>query len=125
MLRNSRLRLAPPASLAEHGLQAPGKSGLKHALMDVTPNLTKWSTIADSQIPNAQSSMIIELSACAECKQAAMSGMGEPLKRLATSEGPIFLYRCRKCGTLWEENLREAHPITGIAAKERFNYWTE
>ena len=66
--------------------------------------------------------MINEHLICDECREASLRGMIEPLEHLATSDGPIFLYRCRKCGCLWEENLRESHPVTKDVAKERFNF---
>ena len=57
---------------------------------------------------------------CKECSQASLRGMSDPLEQVATSDGPIFLYRCKKCGALWEENLREAHTITKEDAQNRF-----
>ena len=66
--------------------------------------------------------MEIDATPCEECKQAAFRGMAEPLEQIATSDGPIILYRCKTCGCLWEENLREAHPLTTEAARKRFRF---
>jgi len=65
--------------------------------------------------------MATDITTCKECEEAALRGMSPPLEQIAVSDGPIFLYRCRACGGLWEENLRESHPITKEAAKERFH----
>ena len=62
------------------------------------------------------------ISPCDECRQAALRGGTEPLEEIAISEeGPLFLYRCKICGTLWEANLREAHPISEKVAKTQFH----
>lgn len=64
---------------------------------------------------------VLKKSGCNECNLAVLSGMSAPLENVATeSEGPIFLYRCRKCGCLWIETLREAHPISKEDAKNVF-----
>ncbi len=51
---------------------------------------------------------------------AALRGCGRPLVQLGESAGPIFLYRCPRCGALWEETLREAHVVTPATARAAF-----
>ena len=46
--------------------------------------------------------------------------MGEPLVELATSSGPILLYRCSLCGAYWRESLRESHLVTEAQARTDF-----
>lgn len=50
--------------------------------------------------------------------------MSQPLEKIAVSDGPIFLYRCSICGALWEETLREAHPISREEARKDFGLVT-
>lgn len=49
---------------------------------------------------------------CENCRNAALRGMALPLRKVGEADGPTFIYRCDSCGTFWEENLREAHPIS-------------
>jgi hypothetical protein len=60
------------------------------------------------------------MNSCFKCKQAALVGGGSPLKQIGVSDGPIFLYVCENCGAFWIENLREAHPVTELYARETF-----
>lgn len=60
--------------------------------------------------------------ACTECARASLAGMGEPLEQIAVEKnGPIFLYRCKSCGALWVENLRDSHQITREEAEAMFS----
>lgn len=52
------------------------------------------------------------LSGCDMCRNSALVGMAAPLQKIGTADGPTGVYRCGSCDTFWEENLREAHPIT-------------
>jgi hypothetical protein len=64
-------------------------------------------------------------SGCSECRQAALKGMSEPLRQIAEAEGPIFLYVCAKCQTLWLETMRFAKPVTRDEAKREFPLYSE
>jgi hypothetical protein len=57
---------------------------------------------------------------------ATQIGMTDPLERISESAGPIFLYRCNKCISLWEENPRQAHLISEQEARIGYpNDWLE
>ena len=51
--------------------------------------------------------------ACQECKRAALSGLGSPLRAHCTHlQHKVVIYVCEACGYFWEVNAREARPIT-------------
>jgi hypothetical protein len=56
---------------------------------------------------------------CPDCRRATLTGMAEPLKLLA-SDTAARLYVCKKCGDLWEENLRFAKPLAKEDAKKKY-----
>lgn len=57
---------------------------------------------------------------CPECRRASLLGMAPPLRQVAKSDGPIYLYECIRCGALWEENLRFSQVVSQAKAKEDF-----
>ncbi len=70
--------------------------------------------------------MTNEFDACASCTKASLSGMAEPLAQIAVeNDGPLFLYRCKSCGAIWVESLRECHVISSKEAEFLFPYWKQ
>lgn len=60
---------------------------------------------------------------CEQCHQAVLRGCAAPMKQVAQSEGPVFLYQCEKCSALWEETMRFAQLITEADAQRTFGDW--
>jgi hypothetical protein len=60
---------------------------------------------------------------CDECRTDAVSGQRKVLKKLAVGDF-LFLHQCVTCGTYWEENPREMHPITLEEVKSHFPEYT-
>ena len=59
-------------------------------------------------------------SGCDVCRRAAYS-KGPELEQIAADpDQPIFLYRCRSCGTYWEFNIHDGHPISEEEAHQHF-----
>jgi len=64
---------------------------------------------------------------CDKCGAEQAQGNYNAVERMAALEriavvenGPLFLKRCRFCGTLWEESLRSIWIITPDEAKAAF-----
>jgi hypothetical protein len=73
------------------------------------------------RIMNEHEAGVGHTSGCEPCKTAIYSSRMDALSLVATSAvGPQFLYRCTKCTTYWEKNLREVHPITEEAARRAY-----
>ncbi len=61
------------------------------------------------------------LQGCEACRHAVLSGLGNPLSRLAVSDAyHAYLHRCDKCQSLWIENEREVHIIETSEARAVF-----
>lgn len=55
---------------------------------------------------------------CAKCRTAEKWSY---LDQVAVVEsGPVFLKRCRNCGQLWRERLRDISPLSERDAKREF-----
>jgi len=62
-----------------------------------------------------------ESAGCMQCIIGANSGTWPPPARIAQSkDGWSFLHLCEICGTYWEFNLREAHPISEAEARAAY-----
>lgn len=69
---------------------------------------------------------MIEQSGCAQCTAGAYSGTWPPPERIATLGGGwAFLHRCSFCGTYWEFNVREAHPISETEGERLYRLSSE
>jgi hypothetical protein len=57
---------------------------------------------------------------CPDC-QVGYHSPFERFEQLAViSSGPVFLKRCNKCGSLWQETLRDARQVTSVEAAKTF-----
>jgi len=66
------------------------------------------------------SSTITGAAGCDVCNRAAYS-KGPGLEQIAADpDQPVFLYLCKSCGTYWEFDIREGHPITEDEARNHF-----
>jgi hypothetical protein len=62
-----------------------------------------------------------EASSCDQCRLAAESGGVAPLDRVAhNADGPRFLYRCAKCHSYWEKDVKGTRPISVLRVRQDF-----
>lgn len=58
---------------------------------------------------------------CEACRRGAYGATWPPPARIAVSkDGWAFLHKCDVCGTFWEFNAREAHPISEAEARRGY-----
>ena len=60
-------------------------------------------------------------SPCRDCRSGAASATWpQPVRIGQSGDGWAFLHKCDICGTYWEFNVREAHPISEEEARQSF-----
>jgi hypothetical protein len=62
-----------------------------------------------------------EATSCDQCRIAADAGGAAPLDRIAhNADGPRFLYRCAKCHSYWEKDVKGTRPISMLRVRQGF-----
>jgi len=54
---------------------------------------------------------------CDDCRVGYHSPFDRFERVAARSDGPTFLQRCKRCGTLWDETLHDARQVSPTEAK--------
>jgi hypothetical protein len=128
----ARLIISIPVGPPHIDVMLLDRSGKKRTLRDSDRNFREaWSRLnedweLDSAMSRAKKHPLMRqevamrgLGGCEHCKQGTFSG--SPPEQIAINlETHAQLRRCRACGSLWIENEREAHVITGAESRETF-----
>lgn len=58
--------------------------------------------------------------ACDRCREAAKTNGGDPLIRIAETNGQRVLYRCSACDTFWERDVNGTRVIPALRARRDY-----